>query len=211
MRRYALTRLSEYESDWYNMTDSASKAKEKRPNIIWIFGDQHRAHATGYRGDPNLKTPQMDRLANQGVRFDCAVSGAPWCTPFRAALFTGQYPHQVNCTRAPSKIDPSIPTIAKPLREEGYHTALVGKWHLGGDGKEVYVDPQYRGGFDYWMGFETGNCTYNTPIHGNDHAEIKKLPGFQTDEVTNVFIVTTMGLKPSPSGEAFRFSGVGLN
>lgn len=170
------------------MTDSAKTSTEKRPNVIWIFGDQHRAQAVGYRGDPNVKTPQLDRLAHQGVRFDCAVAGAPWCTPFRAALFTGKYPHQVGCTRTPSKIDPSIPTIAKPLREAGYHTALVGKWHLGGNNQEIPIAPELRGGFDYWMGFEAGNCTYNTPINGSDHEAQKLLPGFHTDEVTTVFI-----------------------
>jgi arylsulfatase A-like enzyme len=161
----------------------------KRPNVIWIFGDQHRAQALGYRGDPNVKTPHIDALAARGVRFDCAVAGAPWCTPFRSALFTGQYPHKVGCTRTPSPaIDPNIPTIAKPFREAGYHTALVGKWHLGGTNQEHFIPPEHRGGFDYWMGFETGNTTFDTVIHGNDHDELVKLPGFHTDGVTDVFV-----------------------
>lgn len=166
-----------------------SCVQSKRPNVIWIFGDQHRAQSLGYRGDPNLKTPHIDQLAARGVRFDCAVAGSPWCTPFRAALFTGKYPHQVNCTRTPSPpIDPAIPTIAQPFRDAGYHTALVGKWHLGGTNKEHFIPPAHRGGFDYWMGFETGNTTFDTVIHGSDHDELVKLPGFHTNEVTDVFI-----------------------
>ncbi|MGA1195867.1 MAG: sulfatase-like hydrolase/transferase, partial [Candidatus Latescibacterota bacterium] len=62
-----------------------------KPNIIWIFGDQHRAQATGYMGDPNARTPNIDRMAAQGVPFYHAISGCPWCTPFRGALMTSRY------------------------------------------------------------------------------------------------------------------------
>ena len=57
-------------------------------NVIWIFGDQHRAQALGYMGDPNLATPHIDRLASEGVTFSNAVAGCPWCTPFRGSLLT---------------------------------------------------------------------------------------------------------------------------
>lgn len=160
---------------------------KQQPNVIWIFGDQHRAQALGYRGDPNVKTPCLDRLASRGLRFDNAVAGSPWCTPFRAALFTGRYPHQVGCTKTPAKLDPEIPTIAQPFREAGYHTALVGKWHLGGSNSEHVILENERGGFDYWMGFETGNTTFDTLIHGTDEPELRALPGFHTDELTDLF------------------------
>ena len=55
-------------------------------NVIWVFGDAHRAQALSHRGDPNVSTPNIDSLARRGVRFDSAVAGAPWCSPFRAAL-----------------------------------------------------------------------------------------------------------------------------
>ena len=119
-----------------------------RPNVIWVFGDQHRAQAMGYRGDPNVRTPNVDALASRGVRFDAAVAGAPWCTPFRASLLTGRYPHHVGCTRTPSRLDPSHPTIAQPFVAAGYHTAYVGKWHLGGSNREHFIPPEERGGFD---------------------------------------------------------------
>ena len=61
----------------------------RRPNVIWIFGDQHRAQALSYRGDLNVYTPNIDNLARNGMRFDNAVAGAPWCTPFRGALLSG--------------------------------------------------------------------------------------------------------------------------
>ena len=79
----------------FTMNEQFSFRPVRRPNVIWIFGDQHRAHALSYRGDPNVFTPNIDNLAREGMRFDCAVSGAPWCSPFRGALMTGTYPHQM--------------------------------------------------------------------------------------------------------------------
>ena len=67
----------------------------RRMTVIWVFGDAHRAQALSHRGDPNVKTPNIDSLARRGVRFDSAVAGAPWCSPFRAALLTGLYPNTV--------------------------------------------------------------------------------------------------------------------
>jgi arylsulfatase A-like enzyme len=64
----------------------------KRPNVIFVFADQWRAQATGYAGDPNVKTPNLDSLANESVNFTHAMSGCPVCSPYRASLMTGQFP-----------------------------------------------------------------------------------------------------------------------
>ena len=74
---------------------------ERKPNVIWIFGDQHRAQALGYRNDPNVRTPNIDNLARNGVRFDYAVAGTPWCSPFRGSLLTSRHPHQHGVTATP--------------------------------------------------------------------------------------------------------------
>jgi len=159
------------------------------PNVIWIFGDQHRAQCLGYRGDPNVHTPNIDNLARRGRHFDCAVSGAPWCAPFRGALLTGQYPHQNGVTKTPSPLDPSIPTVAAPFREAGYHTAWIGKWHLDGSNKRThYVPPGRRGGFDYWLGYENNNNQYECYVHGTDQEEPIRLDGYETDALTDLFI-----------------------
>ena len=104
----------------------------RKMNVIWVLDDSHRAQALSYRGDPNVRTPNIDSLARRGVRFDAAVAGAPWCGPFRASLMTGLYPHQCGVVQIPQQLDPSIPTITQPFKEAGYHTAFVGKWHLDG-------------------------------------------------------------------------------
>ena len=94
------------------MDDPLTLPPLRRPNVLWIFGDQHRAQATGYRGAPNVATPNLDNLGRQGVRFDCAVAGAPWCTPFRGALISGRYPHQTGVVANGIRLPPDLPTVA---------------------------------------------------------------------------------------------------
>ena len=74
--------------------NSDNLEKGKKPNIVYVLVDQWRAQATGYNGDPNLigKTPNLDKIANEGINFKNAISTTPVCTPYRAALLTGQYP-----------------------------------------------------------------------------------------------------------------------
>ena len=159
------------------------------PNVLWIFGDQHRAHATSYRGDRNVFTPNIDNLAREGMRFDCAVAGAPWCTPFRGALLSGRYPNQTGVIRTPSALAPEIPTVAHAFGAAGYHTAHVGKWHLdGSNDREHYVPPERRGGFHYWMGYENNNNQHECYVHGSAGGTPQRLPGYETDALSDLLI-----------------------
>lgn len=161
----------------------------KRPNVIWIFGDQHRGQALGCHGDPQVRTPVIDNLARQGLDFPCAVAGAPWCCPFRGALLTGRYPHQNGVTATPGGLAPSHPTVAKPFREAGYHTAYVGKWHLAhGYMKDGMVPPEARGGFDYWMGYENNNNQEHCYVHGHGQETPVRLRGYETDGLTDILL-----------------------
>lgn len=168
---------------------SHTTAQGRRPNVIWVFGDQHRAQSLGYRGDPNIYTPNIDNLARNGMRFDAAVAGAPWCCPFRAAMLTGMYPHQCNVTQAPGTLDPAIPTIVKPLQAAGYHTAYVGKWHLSGSNSTNHiVPPSHRGGFDFWLGYENNNNQHEVHVVGGGNESRRRLPGYETDSLTDAFL-----------------------
>lgn len=161
----------------------------RRPNVIWIFGDQHRAQALGHRGDPNVFTPNIDNLARTGVRFDCAVSGAPWCSPFRGALLTGKYPHQNGVTQTPSALDPSIPTIANPFNDAGYHTAYIGKWHIDGSNKrEHYVPPRRRGNFQYWMGYKNNKNQEECYFYGTESETPQRLKEYETNGLTTTLL-----------------------
>lgn len=171
------------------MNERLSFRPERRPNVIWIFGDQHRAHALSYRGDPNVFTPNIDNLAREGMRFDCAVAGAPWCSPFRGALLTSMYPHQTGVTKTPSPLRPTIPTIAEPFNEAGYHTAYVGKWHLdGANAREHYVPPERRGKFQYWMGYENNNNQNECYVYGSDGETPRRLDEYETDGLTTLLL-----------------------
>ena len=170
--------------------------KISRPNVIWIFGDQHRAQALGCNGDPNLHTPNLDRLGAEGVNFTRALMGAPLCCPCRGSLLTSLYPHQ--CVPGHEHpLPPNQPTLAQTLGENGYHTAYFGKWHLDGwhetQGRAAFhhVPRRRRGGFDSWIGYENNNSPWDCHVHGHDSTgerEMSRLPGFETDALTDLLI-----------------------
>ena len=168
---------------------------DQRPNIIWIIDDQHRAQATGYKGDPNLSTPNLDRLAQEGINFSAAVSGFPLCCPYRGSMLTGRYPH--HCVPGHEyQLPPEQPTIAQPLRQAGYRTAYFGKWHVDGfkesrDRAAMHiVPPQRRGGFERWVGYENNNSPWDSWVHGgqNENAFHYRLPGYETDALTDLLL-----------------------
>jgi len=117
---------------------------QKQPNILFIMSDDHAAHAIGAYGSRINETPQLDRLAERGMRCDNVFCTNSICAPSRAAILSGTYNH-VNgvCTLA-DRLDGSQDNVAKRLRAAGYQTAIIGKWHLG-HGDEA--DPT---GFDHW-------------------------------------------------------------
>lgn len=169
------------------------------PNILWIFGDQHRGQALSILGDPNVSTPNIDRLATEGIHFHRAVATNPWCCPFRFSLTTGRYPHKgIDRTPPPEPLDPGLPTIATLLKKQGYDTTYIGKWHLHGKSKDgvgektMVVPPPHRGGFDTWIGYENNNSQYDTWVHGHRHdgSEVpsQRLPGYETDSLTDMFL-----------------------
>ncbi len=165
------------------------------PNVIWFFGDQHRAQALGIDGDANARTPNIDNLASMGVQFTGAVSGFPLCCPFRGSLLTGRYPH--HCVPGHEyPLPDNQPTIAQPLKAAGYHTAYFGKWHLGGfhesQGRAAMfiTDPRKRGGFDVWTGYENNNSQYDCWVHGGAGKDAfhYRLPGYETDALTDLLL-----------------------
>ncbi len=161
----------------------------KRPNVVWIIADQHRAQALGWNGDANLSTPAIDNLARSGVVFSNAVAGTPWCTPFRSALLTGMYPHQNGCTATPSRLDPRHRTVAHAFSDAGYHTAWVGKWHLGGSNSPDHIVPiAERGGFAYWRGYENNNKQNDVWVYGGESEEPERLRDYETRSLSRVFL-----------------------
>jgi len=129
-----------------------------KPNIVFVLTDQWRAQAFGYAGDPNVKTPNIDALAARSVNFENAISVCPVCTPQRASLLTGRFPTTTGMFMNDIYLPAEELCMAEVLRNAGYDTAYVGKWHLDGHGRDSYIPPERRQGFDYWKVLE---CTHN--------------------------------------------------
>lgn len=155
-----------------------------RPNVIFVFGDQWRAQATGYAGDPNVRTPNLDALARESVNFTHAVAGCPVCSPYRASLLTGQYPltHGVFVNDVP--LDPKAGRLARCYAEAGYDTAYIGKWHLNAHGRSAYIPPERRQGFRYWKVLECTHKYNESAYYEGDSPEKKFWHGYDAEAQT---------------------------
>ena len=136
----------------------AVAAAADKPNILYLLADQWRASATGYAGDPNVKTPHLDSLAKDALVFRNAVSVCPVCTPYRAALQTGRYPTSTGMFLNDAHLPDSELCMAEILGAAGYATAYIGKWHLDGHGRSSYIPPERRQGWDDW---KVAECDHN--------------------------------------------------
>ncbi len=165
----------------------------KKPNIIFIFADEWRAQATGFMGNNDVKTPNIDALAAEGIVFRNAVSGCPVCSPYRASLLTGQYPLTHGVFYNDKPLNTSSPTIAEVYKSAGYTTGYIGKWHVNGHSKNRNrgssrrspVPLERRRGFDFWKVCE---CThdYNNSIYFDENDNKHTWDGYDAIAQTSV-------------------------
>lgn len=106
----------------------------RRPNLLFLMADDHAAYVHGADGDRRARTPTLDRLAREGLRFSRHYCNSPVCTPSRQSLLTGQMPHMAGVTQLRTALSESKPTLARQLREAGYRTAVFGKMHFNRPG-----------------------------------------------------------------------------
>lgn len=161
-----------------------------RPNIIFILCDDHRADAMGVAGHPWIETPHLDRMAAGGVYCPNAFVTTSLCSPSRASILTGLYAHNHGVTDNYHPVGPHLKFFPEHLKQAGYNTAFIGKWHMGDEDK-----PQR--GFDHWVAFR-GQGTYWPDGHGTTrvvpqtrydgfNVNGKRVPqkGYITDELTD--------------------------
>ena len=166
---------------------AAASADTDKPNIVVLLTDDQAAWAVGAYGNRDIHTPNIDRLAREGVLFTQAFTPTPVCSPSRVAFFTGRYGSEVGIhdwlhpQREPHKgLPPGIPTWPELLRRAGYRTALFGKWHLG---LEAAFHPTRRG-FDEFVGFLAGGNRPMNPtleVHGRPQRLQGPLPDLLAD------------------------------
>lgn len=153
-------------------------AASNLPNIVYILTDQWRASATGYAGDPNVKTPNLDRLAGTALNFRNAVSVCPVCTPHRAALMTGRFPTSTGMFLNDAHLPENEICMAEILGEAGYDTAYIGKWHLDGHGRAVFIPRERRQGWDYWKVAECDHDYNHSHYYTGDSTEKRFWKGY---------------------------------
>ena len=174
-------------------------ARPSRPNIVLIVADDLGYGDLGSYGAPDTKTPNLDRLAREGVRLTDYYANAPVCTPTRAALISGRYqqrvmlerPLETNSSTPATGLEIGLPVTGRSLpqllKNAGYATALVGKWHLG-------FKPQFQPnahGFTYFWGYLAGYIDWYTHVRGDGEADLWEngkpvtLDGYFDHELTN--------------------------
>ncbi len=160
-----------------NIKELRSQTPGQKPNIVFLLADQWRAQATGYSGNEDVLTPNLDKLAKESVNFTHAVSCCPVCTPYRASLITGQFPLTHGLFLNDLYLNDKALTIAEVYKQAGYETAYIGKWHLDGNGRDRFIPRNRRQGFDYWKVLE---CThnYNRSLYYEEIDEVKTWEGY---------------------------------
>ena len=168
----------------WNADARAAETAQHVPNILFIMSDDHAAHAMSCYGSRINKTPHLDRIAQEGVRFEHCYCTNALCAPSRAAILTGKYSHLNGVKDNTDVFDGGQQTFPKLLQKAGYRTAIIGKWHLKSDPT----------GFDYWN-ILPGQGDYVDP-EMIEMGEKKKRSGYVTDLITNSTIDFIKNRKP---------------
>ena len=156
-------------------------------NVIVIIPDDHARRSMGAYGNKDVITPNLDKIANQGIRFDNAYAAAPVCSPSRGAMLSGKYPSQVglkdflmlNDNYKDQGIDPNTVLWPKLLRDHGYSTGLIGKWHLGTDESRQPLSM----GFEYFVGYDQDLSPYDPLLNINGNNKVVR--GHTSEIFTN--------------------------
>ena len=151
----------------------------RRPNILFILLDDLRSDALGYAGHPYVKTPNIDRIANEGVNFKNAFCTTSLCSPSRASLLSGVYAHKHGVTNNFTEFPAAMNSFPKVLQQAGYATAYVGKYHMGENNDEP------RPGFEYFVTHKGQGKYFDTEFNFNgERREVRK--GYYTTVVTDI-------------------------
>jgi N-acetylglucosamine-6-sulfatase len=166
-------------------------------NVILLLSDDHRYDFMGFmeRAPAWLETPALDRMAAGGAHIRNAFVTTSLCSPSRASILTGRYAHRHGVVDNTSPVPPSTVFFPQLLRQAGYRTAYVGKWHMGED------DDRPRPGFDRWVSFR-GQGVYEDPVLNVDGERVERR-GYTTDILTDYAIDWLRQQRTAPGGRPF--------
>lgn len=160
--------------------DEGVKKTIKRPNIVVIVSDDHRADLMSCAGNKYIKTPNLDKMASEGIRFKNAFACSGVCSPSRASILTGKYSHEAAAPRivwTNNSFRMQENPFPARLHDTGYNSSHFGKWHLGAG--DTAMD-----GYDHWAGFEWLGDFFDTKLTIN--GEEKQFEGFSDDIISNL-------------------------
>ncbi|MDA1314287.1 MAG: sulfatase [Acidobacteria bacterium] len=160
--------------------------EKSRPNVVVLMPDQFRGMDLSVMGNPDVQTPNMDNLASQGVLIENTFANCPVCCPARGTLLTGRYAHAHGVAANDAPLPSNEVTIAEILKEHGYRTGFVGKWHLEG-GKRLpgFVPPgPRRQGFDYWAANICSHNYWDMEFFRDEPTPIA-MPGYSAETFTD--------------------------
>lgn len=168
------------------------RAPQPRPNFVVVLCDDLGYGDLGCYGHPDIKTPNLDRLAAQGLRFTDCYASAPVCSPSRAGLLTGRFPQRLGIldwipAGSPMHLKKDEVTLASLLRDAGYATCHVGKWHCNGKFNSPQQPQPGDHGFDHWMATQNNaNPNHRNPVNFVRNGQrVGKLEGYSSTVIVN--------------------------
>ncbi len=169
----------------------SSESKAERPNIVVVMVDDLRWDELGCSGHPFARTPNIDRIACEGVRFRNAFATTPLSSPNRACFLTGQYAHNHGIMDNTDRSMQSHRLITFPLfmQAEGYETAFIGKWHMGNDDTP-------RPGFDHWVSLKGQGTSFDPEL--NEDGRLNRYTGYTTDVLSDKVIAFVRQRRQKP-------------
>ena len=159
----------------------------RRPNVVFVLTDDQRADAVGYHASPllGIRTPNLERLAAEGARFDAMFVTTSLCSPSRASFLSGLYAHAHGVTNNFTDYPADLASFPRRFQEAGYSTAYVGKWHMG------EADDAKRPGFDHWVSHAGQGEYWDTTWNVDGDREV--VPGYYTEVVTDMALAWLAG------------------
>lgn len=163
----------------YALSSCKQSEENRPPNVVLILTDDQRWDALSIAGNPYLKTPNIDRLAKEGVYFKNHFCTTSLCSPSRASILSGKYAHAHGVVNNFTEYPTDLPSFPRVLQEAGYETAYIGKWHMGEDNDNP------RPGFDYFVTHKGQGKYFDTEFNINGQGS-KQVKGYYTHVVTKM-------------------------